>query len=76
MGRQSYRGPEQMETITPTELAIQIGGQAEGYSRSRGAREVRRIARKLFPLDAPGKGREWHLTPEQASAIRRRIEQR
>jgi len=30
---------------------------------------VRRIARDLFPDDAPGQGREWHLTDAQAAQI-------
>jgi hypothetical protein len=56
-------------TRTPTELAVELWGSAEGYSRSAGARRVRRIARDLFPDDAPGQGREWHLTDAQAAQI-------
>ncbi len=62
-----------METITPTELAVAIWGRAEDDSRSRGARLVRRVARELFPGEAPGKGGEWHLTPAQVAAIRRQV---
>jgi hypothetical protein len=59
------------ETITPTELAVEIWGSPESYSRGPGARKIRKVARGLFPRHAPGKGREWHLTPAQSSAIRR-----
>lgn len=34
--------------MTPTELAVQLWGSSEGYSRSQGSRTVRRIARDLF----------------------------
>jgi hypothetical protein len=61
------------ETMTPTELARAIWGESEAHSRSRGARRIRRVARALFPHDAPGKGREWSLTREQAVAIRREV---
>lgn len=61
------------KTLSPTELARQIWGSVEGHSRSRGTRLIRQIARELFPEDAPGKGHEWHLTPEQVAAIRRHV---
>jgi hypothetical protein len=47
------------DTITPTELAVELWGESEDHSRSRGARKVRRIARRLFPDDAPGQGGDW-----------------
>jgi hypothetical protein len=59
--------------MTPIELARSIWGEAESYSRSRGARRVRQVARDLFPEDAPGKGHEWKLTVEQAAAIRTKV---
>ena len=62
-----------MDALTPTELAREIWGQYEAHSRSHGARRVREVARNLFPHDAPGKGREWHLTREQAARIRREV---
>lgn len=69
-----HEGPGKVgQTMTPTELAAEIWGDAENHSRSRGARAVRRVARELFPGDAPGKGREWQLTPAQVSAIRRAV---
>jgi hypothetical protein len=61
-----------METLTPTALAVELWGSAEDHSRSSGARKIRRIARDLFPDDAPGQGHEWHLTHAQAAAIRGR----
>ena len=57
-------------TMTPAELATEIWGASEAYSRSRGARRVREVARDLFPDAAPGKGRKWSLTRAQAAAIR------
>lgn len=60
-------------TITPTELAVELWGTGENQSRSQGARKVRRIARELFPADAPGQGGEWHLTPQQVEEIRARL---
>lgn len=62
-----------METLTPTELAVELWGQSENDSHSRGARKVRRIARELFPHDAPGMGGEWILTPDMAAAIRSEV---
>jgi hypothetical protein len=59
-----------METTSPTALGVQLYGLSEGYSRSRGAREVRRIARELFPADAPGKGGRWRFDPDHAAAIK------
>lgn len=47
----------------PTHLAQEIWGASQAYSHSWGARLVRRVARDLFPDDAPGKGRDWELTP-------------
>lgn len=64
---------EASETLTPEELAVQIWGQSREASRSSGARSVRRVARELFPGDAPGRGRRWHLTLSQADAIIRRF---
>jgi hypothetical protein len=61
------------QTMTPTEVAVAIWGSQEGESRSHGAREVRRIARDLFPDDAPGQGDEWHLTPDQVAQIRAQV---
>lgn len=62
-----------METLTPTQLAVQLWGQAENDSHSQGAREVRRIARDLFPKHAPGMGGKWALTPDQAAAIHSQV---
>ena len=59
--------------MTPAELAQEIWGTSEAGARSRGAREVRRVARKLFPADAPGKGRRWFLTQSQPAAIRHTV---
>jgi hypothetical protein len=61
------------DTITPTQLAVQIWGKAENHSRSAGARNVRRAARRLFPDQWPGKGGQWELTPDMAAAIRREV---
>lgn len=58
---------------TPTELAAEIWGKSEGYSRNPGARRVRREARELFPEDAPGRGGDWDFTDEQSSRIRERL---
>lgn len=58
---------------TPAGLAAAIWGSSQAYSRSWGAREVRRVARELFFEDAPGQGREWKFTPEQEAAIRREV---
>lgn len=62
-----------MNVLTPAQLAVEFWGQAENESHSRGAREVRRLARDLFPEDAPGMGGRWWLTPAQAAAIRSRV---
>lgn len=56
-------------TLTPTQLAVEIWGPSEDESHSRGAREVRRIARDLFPADAPGMGGHWAITKGQAERI-------
>jgi hypothetical protein len=69
----AYDASVAAETMTPTELARTIWGETEAYSRSRGARRVRQVARDLFPRDAPGKGGDWRLTREQAAAIRREV---
>lgn len=61
------------ETVTPRELAVAIGGSAQDYARSPVVRAIRVVARELYPDEAPGKGGEWHLRPEQANAIRRRL---
>jgi hypothetical protein len=61
---------EQVDTITSTELAAQIWGESEGHSRSRGSRAVRTIARRNWPEESPGKGREWRFTLSQADTIR------
>jgi hypothetical protein len=58
-----------METITSTELAARIWGESEGDARSRGSRAVRRIAKRKWPEDSPGKGREWRFTLSQADII-------
>lgn len=58
-----------MDLLSPTQLAVQIWGKTENDSRSRGAREVRRIARELFPEQAPGMGGRWELTREMGAAI-------
>ena len=60
---------------TPTQLAVEIWGEDQNYSRSPGSHRVRKEARELFPDDAPGQGGEWDLTGEQAVAIRRRLTQ-
>lgn len=60
---------------TPTQLAVEIWGKDEDYSRSAGARRVRQVARDVFPHDAPGQGGEWELTGEQAVRIRERLTQ-
>ncbi len=59
--------------MTPTELAVEIWGSAENYTRSAGARRVRAVARELFPSDAPGQGGRWELSSVQADAIRVRL---
>jgi hypothetical protein len=59
--------------MTATELAVQIWGAAENHSRSNGARKVRKVARELFPEQAPGQGRDWDFTPAMAAAIRARL---
>jgi hypothetical protein len=63
-----------VETLTPTELAVQLWGSSEDFSRSQGARKVRRVARQLYPK--VGKGNRWHFTPDQVAAIRGRIDGR
>jgi hypothetical protein len=59
--------------MTPTELAVELWGTDEGYSRSAGARRVRMVARELFPDGAPGQGHQWELSNDQAGAIRAHI---
>lgn len=59
-----------MDALTPTELAVKLWGTSENDSHSHGAREIRRIARALFPGDAPGMGGKWELTPEMVEAVR------
>ena len=59
--------------MTPTELAVALWGDSENYSRSPGARKVRAIARRKFPEQAPGHGREWELTDDMAAAIRAEV---
>ena len=63
-------------TTTPTELAAQIWGDQQADSRSRGARQIRVLARELFPNAAPGRGKAWHLTTDQADAIRQQVDAR
>jgi hypothetical protein len=60
-------------TVSPQELAVQIWGRSQMDARSPGQRQIRRIARELYPDKAPGKGGRWHFTLAQAAAIRRRI---
>jgi len=60
-------------TVSPRELAVQIWGKSQIDARSSGQRQVRHIARELYPDEAPGKGGRWHFTPSQANTIRRRI---
>jgi hypothetical protein len=62
-----------MATPTSTELAVELWGESEGFSRSPGARKVRKIARELFSDDAPGKGGEWDFTEAQTSTLRERL---
>jgi len=62
--------------MTATELAVQIWGSSEDYSRSWGARNVRRVARDLFLEDAPGQGKEWDFDAADAATIRRECERR
>jgi hypothetical protein len=57
--------------MTPSELAREIWGPSQDDSRSWGARRVREVAREAFPDDAPGQGRDWELTREQADEVRR-----
>lgn len=59
--------------MTPTEVAVRIYGPGENHSRSRGARHVRVLARRLFPTSAPGQGREWKLNAAQVRLIHREI---
>jgi hypothetical protein len=63
-------------TITPTELAAQIWGDPQTDSRGVGARQIRLLARELFPSAAPGQGGGWHLTTDQADAIRQRVDRK
>jgi hypothetical protein len=65
--------PEGAAAISPSELAAQIWGNTQVDSRSHGARQIRRHARQLFPEAAPGRGKGWRLTPDQADAIRQRL---
>lgn len=58
-----------METVTPTELAVSLWGQAEGHSRSAGARRIRKIARDLYGAS----GQPWHFTPRQVAEITDRL---
>jgi hypothetical protein len=59
--------------VSPTEVAVLIWGAGENHSRSRGARRVRHVARRLFPDSAPGQGREWDLSDAQVRLLRREI---
>jgi hypothetical protein len=63
----------QAETVTPAELAFRWWGSSEGYSRSPGATKIRKIARGMFPDDAPGQGGTWHLTSVHVEAIQRQL---
>jgi hypothetical protein len=58
---------------TPTEVGVELYGEAERFSRSNAARKVRAAARELFREDAPGKGGEWKLTSAQVAKIKRRL---
>jgi len=62
-----------VDAITPAQLAIRLWGSAEVGSRSAGARQIRRVARSLFPGEAPGKGGPGLLTPTQIEAIKRQV---
>jgi hypothetical protein len=62
-----------MVTPTPTELATELWGPSEAYSRSTGARKVREVARILFPDDAPGQGYEWDFTDAQVAELREQL---
>jgi len=58
---------------TPTDVAVELWGKAEGHSRSPGARKVRLVARELFGYAPPSDGRRWLLTDAQVATIRRRL---
>lgn len=49
-------------TLTPTQLAVELWGTAENDSHSQGARIVRKIARELYAEDAPGMGGRLRTT--------------
>jgi hypothetical protein len=51
--------------MTPTELAVRLAGPKQGYSRSKAARRVRKIARDLYGLS----GGRWYFTADQVDAI-------
>jgi hypothetical protein len=54
--------------MTPAQLAAKID-RSEGFSTSNLAKQIRKVARKRFPRDAPGKGGRWHFTRKQVAVL-------
>jgi hypothetical protein len=55
--------------MTPAELGKKLGSQQDYGSRSRAARRVRVIARRLYGTS----GRRWYFTAEQVAEISSRF---
>lgn len=53
-----------MNTWTPDELSLELRVDA---------RKIRKWLRKQEWRDATEKGKHWHLTPEQADAVRQQF---
>ena len=69
------RPEPQPGSCTPAELAASIWNVA-GDAQGPEARRITKMARRLFPADAPGNGSEWHLTLEQQAILRQRFARR
>jgi hypothetical protein len=63
-------------SCSPAELAASIWGPPAGDAQGPETRRVTKMARRLFPADAPGNGSEWHLTLEQQAILRQRFARR
>jgi len=70
------RPEPQPGSCTPAELAASIWGDVAGDAQGPEARRITKMARRLFPADAPGNGSEWHLTLEQQAILRQRFARR
>ena len=70
------RPEPQPGSCTPAELAASIWGPVAADATGPETRRITKMARRLFPADAPGNGSEWHLTLEQQAILRQRFARR